>query len=80
MYPDLGGPDARQQVRDCALAALAGGRGKDPAAYGLTSYMSANFWFGGTDDTVTLHLRGFKSAADRDRGLKKWLAEAAGKK
>jgi hypothetical protein len=42
--------------------------------------MSASFWFGGTEDTVTLKLHGFKAAADRDRGLKKWQAEAAAKK
>jgi len=80
MYDNLGNGDAGHQVRDCALAALAGGAGKDPAAYGLTSYMSAGFWFGGTADTVTVHLRGFKSAADRDRGLRKWKAEAGNKK
>lgn len=80
MYDNLGNGDAGHQVRDCALAALAGGAGKDPAGYGLTTYMSAGFWFGGTADTVTLHLRGFKSSADRDRGLRKWKAEAGGKK
>ena len=79
MYDNLGNNDAGHQVRDCALAALAGGKGKDPAAYGLTSYMSASFWFGGTEDTETLHLRGFKSAADREKGLRKWREEA-GKK
>lgn len=78
MYDNLGN-EAGHQVRDCALAALAGGAGKDPAAYGLTSYMSASFWFGGTEDTVTLHLRGFKTAAERERGLRKWMEEA-GKK
>jgi hypothetical protein len=79
MYDNLGNQDAGHQVRDCALAALVGGKGKDPAAYGLESYMSASFWFGGTADTVTLHLRGFKSAADREKGFQKWRAEA-GKK
>jgi WD40 repeat protein len=33
-----------------------------------------------TANTVTLHLRGFKSSADRDRGLRKWRAEAAANK
>jgi hypothetical protein len=80
MYENLDSGDAGHQVRDCALAALAGGSGKDPAAYGLTSYMSAGFWFGGTDDAVRLHLRGFKSSADRDRGLRKWKEEGRGKK
>ena len=47
MYDNLGNGDAGHQVRDCALAALAGAAGKDPAAYGLTSHMSAGFWFGG---------------------------------
>jgi HEAT repeats len=80
MYDNLGNGDAGHQVRDCALAALAGGAGKDPAAYGLTSYMSAGFWFGGTEDKVSLQLHGFKSSADRDRGLRKWKAEAKAKK
>jgi hypothetical protein len=80
MYDNLGNNDAGHQVRDCALAALIGGKGKDPAGYGLESYMSASFWFGGTADTVTLHLRGFKSAADREKGFKKWQAEAGAKK
>lgn len=80
MYDNLGNKDAGHQVRDCALAALAAGKGKDPAAYGLTSYMSAGFWFGGTEDTVTVRLYGFESAAAREPGIKKWLAEAAGKK
>jgi hypothetical protein len=80
MYDDLGGKDAGHQVRDCALAALAHGRGKKPTDYGLTSYMTANFWVGGTADTITLHLCGFESAADRERGFKKWQAETAAKK
>jgi hypothetical protein len=42
--------------------------------------MSAGFWFGGTEDAVRLHLRGFESSADRDRGLRKWKAEAGAKK
>jgi hypothetical protein len=80
MYDDVGGKDSPQQVRDCALAALVNGSGKKPVDYGLTSYMSANFWFGGTADGIALHLCGFKSAADRDAGFKKWRAEAAAKK
>jgi hypothetical protein len=76
MYDNLGNQDAGHQVRDCALAALVGGKGKDPAAYGLETFMSANFWFGGTADTVTLHLRGFKTKADREKGFAKWRAEA----
>jgi HEAT repeat protein len=80
MYDNLENKDAGHQVRDCALTALAAGKGKDPSAYGLTSYMSASFWFGGTADTVTVRLCGFDSAAARDRGIKKWLAEAAAKK
>jgi HEAT repeat protein len=80
MYDNLGNQDAGHQVRDCALAALVGGKGKDPAGYGLDTFMSANFWFGGTADTVTLHLRGFKTKADRDRGFQKWRAEAGAKK
>jgi hypothetical protein len=78
MYDNLG-TQAGHQVRDCALAALIGGKGKDPAGYGLDSHMSASFWFGGTADTVTVHLRGFKTAADREKGFQKWKAEA-GKK
>ena len=80
MYDDLGGKDAGHQVRDCALAALVNGQGKKPTDYGLNSYMSANFWVGGTADTIKLHLCGFESAEDRERGLKKWMAEQAGKK
>jgi PBS lyase HEAT-like repeat len=80
MYDNLGNEGAGHEVRDCALAALARGAGKDPADYGLTSYMSASFWFGGTADTVTLHLRGFKSSTDRDQGLRKWKADAGAKK
>lgn len=80
MYDNLGNKDTGQQVRDCALAALVAGKGKDPTAYGLTSYMSASFWFGGTADTVTVQLCGFETAAARDRGIKKWQAEAAAKK
>jgi hypothetical protein len=80
MYDNLGNKEAGHQVRDCALAALAAGTGKDPANYGLTSYMSAGFWFGGTKDTVTVRLYGFETAAARERGIKKWLAEAAAKR
>jgi HEAT repeat protein len=80
MYDNLGNKDTGQQVRDCALAALVAGKGKDPKTYGLTSYMSASFWFGGTADTVTVQLCGFETAAARERGIKKWLAEVAGKK
>lgn len=80
MYDNLGNGKTGHQVRDCALAALADGARKDPAVYGLTIFMSANFWFGGTEDTVTVHLRGFGSAADRDRGIQKWKAETGGKK
>jgi hypothetical protein len=80
MYHNLGNKDAGHQVRDCALAALIGGKGKDPAAYELTNYVSASFWFGGTEDTVTLHLRGFKTAADREKGFQKWRAEVGGKR
>lgn len=80
MYDNLDNKDAGHQVQDCALAALIGGAGKDPAGYGLESYMSASFWFGGTADTVTLHLRGFKSKADREKGFAKWRAEAKEKK
>jgi hypothetical protein len=79
MYDNLGNTDAGHQVRDCALAALVGGKGKDPAAYGLTSYLSASFWFGGTDDTVALHLRGFQTKADREKGFQKWRAETGRK-
>jgi hypothetical protein len=80
MYDDLGGKDSPQQVRDCALAALVYGGGKNPADFGLTSYVVTNFWFGGEGDEVTLHMYAFKSAADRDVGFKKWRAEAAAKK
>ena len=76
MYDNLGNQGAGHQVRDCALAALAGGRGRDPAAYGMDGYMTANFWFGGTADTITLSLRGFPTAADREAGFRKWRAEA----
>jgi hypothetical protein len=31
-------------------------------------------------DTITISLHGFQSTADRDRGIKKWLAESAAKK
>jgi hypothetical protein len=75
LYEDLGGKDAGHQVRDCALAALVHGRGKKEADYGLHDYMTANFWAGGLADTVTLHLCGFESAADREQGIKKWLDE-----
>jgi hypothetical protein len=80
MYDDLGGKDAKHQVRDCALAALIHGRGKKEPDYGLQSYMTANFWVGGEADTISLNLCGFESAADRERGIKKWLAEHAEKK
>jgi HEAT repeat protein len=80
MYDDLGGKDSRQEVRDCALAALANGKGKDPVAYELTQEMSANFWFGGEGDGITIRLYGFKSAAARDRGFKKWQEEMGAKK
>ena len=80
MYDNLDESDAGHQVRDCALAALANGQGKKPTDYGLTSYMVANFWVGGEADTISLHLCGFKSAADRERGMKKWQAESAPKK
>jgi hypothetical protein len=80
LYDDVGGKDSRQQVRDCALAALVNGSGKNPADYGLTSYLVTTFWFGGEGDGITLHMYAFKSAADRDQGLKKWQAEAGAKK
>ena len=80
MYENLDSSDAGHEVRDCALAALINGQGKKPADYGLTSYMVANFWAGGEADTISLHLCGFKSAADRERGMKKWQAEATSKK
>jgi hypothetical protein len=54
---------------------LINGQGKKPA-----DDMVANFWAGGEADTISLHLCGFKSAADRERGMKKWPAEAASKK
>ncbi|HEX3146793.1 MAG TPA: hypothetical protein VHR66_01750 [Gemmataceae bacterium] len=79
MYEDLGEQEAGHQVRDCALAALIAGQGKNPADYRLQTYMTANFWAGGTADTVTLHLCGFKTAGDREIGIKKWLAESAAK-
>ena len=80
MYDNLDESDAGHQVRNCALAALANGRGKKPTDYGLQSYMTANFWVGGEGDTISLNLCGFKSAADRESGLKKWLTESAPKK
>jgi hypothetical protein len=80
MYDNLGNKDAGHQVRDCALAALVNGGGKDPKAYKLTEFMSASFWFGGTADTVTVRLYGFTSKVDREAGLRKWTAEAAVKK
>jgi hypothetical protein len=80
MYDDVGGKDSSQQVRDCALAALVNGGGKNPVHYGLTSYLVTNFWFGGEAEGVTLHMYAFKSAADRDRGFQKWQAETAKKK
>jgi hypothetical protein len=80
LYEDLGGKDAGHHVGDCALAALVHGRAKTEEDYGLTRYMTANFWAGGEADTVTLHLCGFESAAARERGVKKWLTEAAAKK
>ena len=42
--------------------------------------MSASFWFGGTADAVILHLCGFKTKADREKGFQKWRAEAGAKK
>jgi hypothetical protein len=80
MYTDLTEDGVGHQVRDCALAALANGQGKKPGDYGLTSFMTANFWAGGVADTITISLHGFQSTADRDRGIKKWLAESASKK
>jgi hypothetical protein len=80
MYENLGESDAGHQVRDCALAALVHGRGKKPSDYGLISHMVAHFWAGGEADTISLHLCGFASVADRDRGMKKWQAEATPKK
>jgi hypothetical protein len=80
MYENLGESDAGQQVRDCALAALVHGRGKKQADYGLTSYMIAHFWAGGEADTISLHLCGFASVKDRERGMKKWQAESTPKK
>jgi HEAT repeat protein len=80
MYDNLDNKEVGHQDRDCALAALVNGQGMDPKGYKLHEFMSANFWFGGTADTVTVRLYGFASNADRDAGIKKWKAEAAGKK
>jgi hypothetical protein len=80
MYDNLDNKDAGHQVRDCALAALVNGAGKDPKAYKLAEFMSANFWFGGTADTVTVRLYGFASKADREVGIAKWKAEATARK
>ena len=46
-----------------ARAVMANGRGKDPGAFGLTSYLTSNFWFGGREDGITIHTYGFASAA-----------------
>ncbi len=80
MYDNLDESSTGNQVRDCALAALANGLGKKPIDYGLTDYMTANFWVGGEADTISIHLYGFKSAAARDGGMKKWQSEWARKK
>ena len=80
MYENFDESDAGHQVRDCALAALINGKGKKPTDYSLNSYMVANFWAGGASDTISIHLYGFKSAGDRDSGMKKWQAESAPKK
>ena len=80
MYDNLDNSNAGHEVRDCALAALISGLGKKLSEYGLTSFMVANFWAGGEADTISLHLCGFKSAADRERGMKKWQAETTSTK
>jgi hypothetical protein len=82
MYDIPDGKDAGHQVRDCALAALLRGGGKDPEAYKLKELLSPSFFFGGTADADTINIRvlGFASKADREAGIKKWRAEAAAKK
>jgi hypothetical protein len=80
MYDGLDDTGTKHEVRDCALAAMVNGQGKKLTDYGLTNYMTANFWAGGEADTITHQLCGFRSAADRDRGMKKWREESAPKK
>jgi hypothetical protein len=80
IFEDRGKQDARHQIRDCALAALAKSQGKNPTAYGLTSHLSTEISFGGDADVFTLRLFGFNTAADRERGIKKWQDESAPKK
>jgi len=78
VYDDIGGPDAKHRICDCALAALANREKRPPTDFGLTSYLVTTYWFGQGNDT-TLHVYGFKSADDRQKGIKKWKDEA-GKK
>jgi hypothetical protein len=79
VYDDIGGADAKHRVCDCVLAALANRAKRPPTDFGLTSYLSTTYWFGGEADATTLHVYGFESADARQRGLKKWKDEA-GKK
>src|SRR5262249_23378807 len=74
MHGDLNNKDAGHQVRDCALAALVRGSGKDPKAYKLNELASASLFFGGTADadTITVRILGFATKADREAGINKW--------
>jgi len=79
VYDDIGGPDAKHRLCDCALAALANRAKRPPTEFGLNSYLSTTYWFGGEADSVVLHVYGFQSKDARQKGLKKWKDEA-GKK
>jgi hypothetical protein len=80
LYDDLGGEDARQQVRDAALAAVLNSREQKPTDFNLTGYFSMRLWFGGEAEAVSLTVYGFESAAARTKGFEKWTAETTKKK
>ena len=76
VYTDVGGADAKHQVRDCALAALANRANRAPTEFGLTSYLNMTLWFAGTADGIAMHVYGFKTPGERTKGLQKWKDEA----
>jgi hypothetical protein len=78
--PIFGGDQDQHRLGDAALAATILASGKKLSDFGLTRNGTIGFSPGEGSDVIMINLYGFNDADGRDKAVKKWKDEAAGKK